>query len=77
MSFDYYLACDECKKVTLLAVQKVHGWYMWDAHPVITFIMAHSHESGGPHVVDEGSSEVLNYADDADEDFENGTETAP
>ena len=76
MSFDYYLACDECKKVTLLAVQKVHGWYMWDANPVITFIMEHSHESGGPRVVDEGSSEVLNYTDDEDADPPGGTGSA-
>lgn len=70
MSNDYHLACHKCRKRILLGVMKVHGWYLSEnGSDVLRFCMEHDHyyetggEFGGPEVISEGRSEILDYED--------------
>lgn len=68
MSFSYFLACHICKKTILLGSMKVHGWHLNDdGKAVLEFVMGHHHDNEFPSVVDEGSSEVLEYEDSSPE----------
>lgn len=61
MSHDYFLACHKCQKRKFFGVMKAHGWYLEEPKDVLKFVMDHYHEDGGPQVVDDGSSEFLDY----------------